>query len=169
MKLNSKIKNIGIVHTYTSSELNPSNGEFLQSTKNTVQDALRKFNFAVDNESFYEISEFIFANFLDPEEMAKCAELAGKREPGGSFYRAKLWAKIFQILNTPKINEPNTLKFNQLCFQVGIHLTRAKNIVFQGQTILEVEKLGINTANLRTVSPLFFNMFNVKKIVPKSI
>jgi len=125
--------------------------------KNEVtRNLLNKFHSAADNKSFYNIANQVFSQVVDPLELVQCAEIASKREPGGAFYRAKIWAKTAQILSYQEENNLNGLKFKQLCNQVGVNLKTAKGYVIQGQAILEIEESGINTDNLRATSPAFF-------------
>ncbi|MEM9540625.1 MAG: hypothetical protein AAGA60_14120 [Cyanobacteria bacterium P01_E01_bin.42] len=127
-----------------------------QENKSNVEFFLNQFHNAVDNDSFYEIVEIVFTELLDAREIVKCAELVRKREPGGAFYQAKLWAKAHEIIDSKKDTKSKQLKFNQLCNQIGVNSSRAKKIVKQGQLILALEKEGVDTGNLRTVSPIFF-------------
>jgi hypothetical protein len=140
-----------------SSRLEISNNGSSQR-KNETEEILSQFQNAVNSDSFYEVAELIFAKVLDPEEIAKCAELACKREPGGAFYRAKLWAKVSQVIDAHSENGSNGLKLGQLCTQIGINPARAKSFVVQGQAIINVEKAGVNTVDLRKAPlPLFQN------------
>lgn len=120
------------------------------------KDILKQFQNTVNNNLFYEISDLIYAQISDPEEIAKCAEFVSNREPGGGFYRLKFWAKASQLINNSQINHSNLLRFSQLCSRIGINYTKAKNLSLQGQNIINIEETGINTNSLRQVSPKLF-------------
>jgi hypothetical protein len=141
---------------YPSSQLEVSSNGSSRHKKNEAGDILRQFQNAVDNDSFYEAAEFIFAKISDPKEIVECAELACRREPGGAFYRAKFWAKVSQVIDTQEGNGSDRLKLSHLCTQTGIHPAKAKGFIAQGRAIIDVEEAGIDTANLRKASPLLF-------------
>ncbi|WAS06135.1 hypothetical protein LQF76_04375 [Gloeomargaritales cyanobacterium VI4D9] len=159
MKLISKTQNKVaelLTNSHTSSQLEISGNGSLQHQKNGAEDLLNQFQNVVDNNSFYETAELIFTEILDPKQLAQCAELACKREPGGAFYRAKLWARVSQIIEARREDDSNQLKLSQVCNQVGVGLTRAKGFVAQGQAIINVEEAGVETTILRKASPLLF-------------
>jgi hypothetical protein len=159
MKLISKIQNKAtefLTNSYTFSRLEVSGHESLQHQKNGVEELLSQFQNAVDHNSFYEAAELIFTKILDPKELARCAELACEREPGGAFYHAKLWAKASQMIEAQKGDDSNGLKLSQVCNQVGVNPARAKVFIAQGQAIINVEEAGIDTTILRKASPLLF-------------
>lgn len=159
MKLISKTQNKAtefLTNGHASSRLEISENGSLQHQKNKAEDLLSQFQNAVDNNSFYEAAELIFTKISDPKELAQCAELACKREPGGAFYRAKLWAKVSQMIETQRENSSNELKLSQVCNQVDVNPTRAKGFVAQGQAIINVEKAGVDTTILRKASPPLF-------------
>lgn len=159
MKLISKTQNKAaefLTNGHTSSRLDISGNESLQHQKNGAEDFLSQFQNAVDNNSFYETAELIFTKISDPKELARCAELACEREPGGAFYRAKLWAKVSQIIEAQRGDNSNQLKLSQVCNQVGVNPTRARGFVAQGQAIINVEEAGVDTTILRKASPLLF-------------
>lgn len=145
-----------IANGYTASSSDISiNGSSLPK-KNEKVDILNQFQSVVDSDSFYKAAERIINKIVDPREIVKCAELARQREPGGAFYRAKFWAKASQVVDSQEANSSNELKFGQLCSQVGVNITKAKRLVAQGKIIIEVEKAGVDTANLRKASPKLF-------------
>lgn len=88
-----------VTNGHTSSRLEILSNGALQHQKNETEGILSQFQNAVDNDSFYKAAELIFAKISEPKELAKFAELACKREPGGAFYRAKLWAKASQVID----------------------------------------------------------------------
>ena len=145
-----------IANSYIALSSETSSNGSSQHKKNETGDILSQFQSAVDNDSFYEVAELIFSTIVDPKEIARCAELASRREPGGAFYRAKFWAKASQVVHSKEANSSNELKFGQLCTQVGVNPTRAKGFVTQGKTLIEIEKSGVDTANLRKASPTLF-------------
>jgi hypothetical protein len=161
MKLISKSQNKAakfLTKSYSPSQLEFSDNGSLQHEENAneADDLVSQFQNVVDHNSFYETAELIFTKISDPKELAQCAELACGREPGGAFYRAKFWAKAFQMIEVLRSSTSNTLKFSQVCNQVGVNLTRAKGFVAQGQTIINVEEAGIDTTTLRKAPPMLF-------------
>ncbi|MDY6992891.1 MAG: hypothetical protein SVR94_09865, partial [Pseudomonadota bacterium] len=157
--LTSEIQNEAtdfVKNGHISSQVEVSTNEFIQSSQNDIEDILAQFQNSVDNDAFYEASDLIFAKIGDPIEIAKCAELACKREPGGAFYRVKFWAKASQIIDSQEASGSNKLKLGQLSTKIGVNPARARSFVAQGKIILEVEKAGVDTSSLRKASPILF-------------
>lgn len=115
-----------------------------------------RFHSVIDSEAFYELAESILTQIQQPQYLAKCAELASRREPGGTFYRAKFWARITDLLISESDAYRQRLNFGQLCNRVGVHPTTAKGLVIQGKAIESVEKASISTKNLREAPPALF-------------
>jgi hypothetical protein len=154
MKLASKIDNKSIElikNGYVSSQAKFPNGESLKSGRS--ESILDLFQKAVDNDSFYKAAEEIFSTIDDPREVAKCAELASRREPGGAFYRVKLWAKASKLIDFP---ENTDLNIHKLCNQISANPTKVKNLVCQGKAIIEVEGSGVDVSKLREASSSVF-------------
>ncbi|MBJ7899340.1 MAG: hypothetical protein GC158_05300 [Cyanobacteria bacterium RI_101] len=145
-----------LTHDNNSPVLKLSGNGSLKYLKNRVEGLVNQFRSVIDNNSFYETAELIFSQVSDPKELAQCAELSSKREPGGAFYRAKLWAKVSQIIETKRKSNSNELRLSQVCSQAGVNLTRAKGFIIQGQAIINLEEAGIDTTILRQASPLLF-------------
>jgi hypothetical protein len=134
----------------------------VSSLRDRPKDVLARFHSIVDSESFYAAAESILAQVEDPEELAKCAELAGRREPGGAFYKAKLWARTIELLARYDDGQEQWIGFRQLCNQVGVHPVIAKGYVIQGKAIKSVEET-LSTASLREASPLLFKFAQRQK------
>ncbi|MDJ1170297.1 hypothetical protein PMG71_12730 [Roseofilum sp. BLCC_M154] len=131
-----------------------NNSSYKQGEKTSV---LKQFQNSVDSNSFYEVAELVSLEITDPQEIARCAELASQRQPGGAFYRAKLWAQASKIFDHQKeIDKSQKLKFSQLCTQIGINSVKARGLVTQGQALLELEAEGIDTGKLRQAAPKLF-------------
>jgi len=156
MTLTSKINNESVEFIENGSiplETEFLNNESLEVKSVQTKNLLELFQKSVDNKSFYKVAEEIFSAVTDPIEVAKCAELASRREPGGAFYRIKLWAKASKLIDSPK---RSGLSINQLCNQVGVNPVKARNFVFQGKTVIEIEDSGVDVSHLREAPSSIF-------------
>jgi len=142
MTLTFKAREILPVNT-----INQTNG-YISENSDLIEESFNLFQNVVDSDAFYKAAEFILTTIDQPAYLAKCAVIASSREPGGTFYRAKLWAKINSLL-IPENKTNKQLTFGQLCKQVSIHPTTAKGYVIQGKAIEAVEKALISTIYLR--------------------
>jgi len=135
---------------------NPTNNGYISQTKKFNKHILDDFYSTVESREFYDLAEAILAEIQDPNDVVKCAEVVSKREPGGAFYRAKLWAKISHLLDDIENEKKQNLELRQLCELVGLHPNKAKGYIIQGKAIESVEKAFINTGNLREAPPALF-------------
>jgi hypothetical protein len=146
--------------TFDTREIQPVNSEDQLESVNNINGSIsessdlfgavfNRFHSVVDSSAFYKAAESILTNIEQPKYLAKCAGLASLREPGGTFYRAKLWAKINELLPSENQANKKELTFGQLCKQVSVHPTTAKGYVTQGKAIESVEKASISTIHLR--------------------
>ena len=115
-------------------------------------DAIKHFNLLVDKKTFYEAAESILIQINNPENLAECAQIVEQREPGSTFYRAKFWLRIDELLDTSGNNQKSGKAFSQLCRQVEVHPTRAKNYIACGKAIESVE----NASLLREAPEVLF-------------
>lgn len=137
-------------------ENNNTNNGYISHTKNFNRHLLDNFYSTVESTEFYDLAEAILAEIQDPNDVVKCAEVVSKREPGGAFYRAKLWAKISHLLEDIENEKKQNLELRQLCELVGLPPNKAKGYIIQGKAIESVEKAFINTGNLREAPPALF-------------
>lgn len=115
-------------------------------------DAIKRFNLLVDKKTFYEAAESILIQINNPENLAECAQIVEQREPGSTFYRAKFWLRIDELLGASGNNQKSRKAFSQLCRQVEVHPTRAKNYIACGKAIESVE----NASLLREAPEVLF-------------
>jgi hypothetical protein len=137
-------------------EGNNTNNGYISKSQNFNRHILHNFYSTVESREFYDLAETILAEIKDPNDVVKCAEVASKRQPGGAFYRAKLWAKISHLLEEIGNEKKQTLELRQLCELVGLHPNKAKGYIIQGKAIESVEKAFINTGNLREAPHALF-------------
>lgn len=145
------IEEIGFIE-----EVNNTNNGYMSKSKKVNRHILDDFYSAVDTREFYDLAEAVLDEIEDPNDVVKCAEVASKRQPGGAFYRAKLWAKISYLLEEIGNEKKQNLEFRQLCELVGLDPNKAKGYMIQGKAIESVEKAFINTRNLREAPPALF-------------
>src|SRR5947208_3582956 len=62
-----------------------------------AEELILRLQSIVDSQAFYDTLEMVLAEVRNPTDLARCAELAGRREPGGPYYRAKLWARAEEV------------------------------------------------------------------------
>ena len=116
------------------------------------EDVIKLFNSLVDNKIFYETAESILIQIDSPKNLAECARIVEQREPGSVFYRAKFWSRIEELLEVLGNDRERRKEFLQLCREVEVHPTRARNYVACGRAIESVE----NAALLREAPPALF-------------
>ncbi len=128
-------------------EASKINNGYISKSPRATKHILNHFYSTVDNSEFYDLAEAILTEIEDPKDIVRAAEAASKRQPGGAFYRAKLWAKISYLLESNK-KEANS-EFRALCQLVDLHPNQAKDYINQGKAIEIVENSGITTNHLR--------------------
>ncbi len=111
----------------------------VESIGETHEDIIERFRGLADKKTFYEIAELILVQINNPNQLAECARIVEQREPGSIFYRAKFWSRIARLFEVSGDTEKNRKDFLQLCRQVEVHPTRAKNYVTCGRAIESVE------------------------------
>lgn len=139
-----------------SEKANNTNNGYISTNPKITRHIITDFYSTVDSREFYDLAESILVEIEDPKDVVKCAEVASKRQPGGAFYRAKLWAKISHLLEASGSEKKPGLEFRQLCELVGLHPNTAKGYIIQGKAIESVEKAFISTVNLREAPPALF-------------
>ena len=107
------------------------------------EDMIKRFRDLTDKQRFYEIAELILVQIDDPNQLAKCTRIVEQREPGSIFYRAKFWSRIDELLDTSGNDQKGKKEFLQLCRQVEVHPTRAKNYVACGKAIESIENASL--------------------------
>ena len=120
---------------------------YLISQKKEIQ-----LDIFIDNSKFYEAAEIILESTLNPKLLIEYSLLVSKREPGGSFYRAKFLAKAMDILGIRGDKKKQKKEFNQLCNQVGISSSSAKGYLLQGRAIEKLEQSNITVSKIRNSS-----------------
>ena len=115
-------------------------------------DMIKRFNLLADKETFYETAESILIQIDNPENLAECARIVEQREPGSMFYRAKFWSRIDELLDASGNDQKSRKVFLQVCQQVEVHPTRAKNYVSCGKAIESVK----NASLLREAPEVLF-------------
>ncbi len=103
------------------------------------ENMIKLFYSLVDERKFYEIAESILIQIDNPEDLAECARVVEQREPGSTFYRARFWSRIDELLDVSENDQKSKKGFLQLCRQVEVHPTRAKNYVACGKAIESVK------------------------------
>ena len=63
-----------------------------------VAEMVNHFRRQADSRSFYQAADQILHHIQDPFQLSECAELAGKRQPGGTYYKALLWGRTLDSL-----------------------------------------------------------------------
>src|SRR6266702_4007550 len=88
---------------------------------------------------FYEIAETALNKIEELPLLMQCAMLAGKREPGGTYYRAKFWYKVRSLLPVESSLQRNALlsKFSQT---TGLSMSAISEYIKQGETITLAEE-----------------------------
>jgi hypothetical protein len=109
------------------------------TSKIPIKTLLNRLHKVVDNETFYESVEVIFQESDNPINLAKCAELVSKRDPGGAFYRARLWARIAVLICQGADQHSGKLKLNQVFEYINLSPNIAKSYIAQGQLIQLLE------------------------------
>lgn len=123
------------------------------SSYNEVVDHFRTL---VDAGSFHEVAEALLTEVEDPTTLATCAELATLREPGGTYYRSKLWSKTNQLLNSSRNSDGKPSKLRSLCNAVGAQPSTIKNCILQGEAIISAESKMPDSISLRLADPDVF-------------
>jgi len=118
---------------------NPKNGHYIKLYKRDKK-ILKSFFSVANNEIFYELAELVLKNIKDPKQLVQCAELTSQREPGGAFYRVKLWARAIELLDSRNGQRTETLNFNRLCKLVGVRPSSARDYITQGRALASAEK-----------------------------
>lgn len=108
------------------------------SESNQPDSLVTRLEIAVNGQPYYEIVEIILAQVDKPIDLAKCAELAARREPGGAYYRAKLWARA-EAVRSQVEGEYGRKTLGLLCIEAKVGLSAAKSYIAQGQAITTVE------------------------------
>jgi hypothetical protein len=106
-------------------------------TSNNQTQILDQFIEAVNDDSFFAIADKVLLDVNDPIQIAKCAQLAIRREPGGGFYRARFWAKASSLIGVSTDDN----EFRRLCTKVGVRPGKVKNYVEQGKAISNIETI----------------------------
>ena len=108
------------------------------------QDIVTLFANIVDSDSFFEIADNILDKIKDARCLAECGQLARRREPGGSYYGAKFWARSFEFLESD--DGETKQQFSRLCKEVQVSPSKATSYVEQGKAIKLVEYAVSNKA-----------------------
>lgn len=105
----------------------------------SLRDLVGRLEKVVDGQDFHQTAETILAQADNALALAKCAELAGRREPGGAYYRAKMWHRA-EALRQKAEGEYGRNTLGLMCVQVKIGLPLAKSYITQGRVIEEAER-----------------------------
>src|SRR6266702_539693 len=100
---------------------------------------------------FYEIAETALNKIEELPLLMQCAMLAGKREPGGTYYRAKFWYKVRSLLPVESSLQRNALlsKFSQT---TGLSMSAISEYIKQGETITLAEELSGSLRHLPSMT-----------------
>lgn len=85
----------------------------------------------VTEDPFHQIAENVLATITDPFGLARCAEAIGNREPGGTYYKALLWARIASLVN----KESGSANISWFCRVAGVQTVKANEYVRLGLAI----------------------------------
>lgn len=110
------------------------------------------FQRTVDVSPFYEVAETALRQVQDPEALVQFAELAGNREPGGGYYRARFWHRMWGLLAASSAEPAQKAALNRLCQKVGVTPTIVRNYIRQGEAIVLAEEA--TSTSLRRIPPI---------------
>jgi hypothetical protein len=119
----------------------------------------------VDSQTFFDTAEAVLTQISSSTDLARCAELVGRREPGGAYYRAKFWARSERIRSQSENGYPRKT-LGLLSIEAGVNYYVAKSYIAQGQALesaaaesAQAEAEGrafVDTRNLREAPAAIF-------------
>ena len=133
----------------------------------TERTILRKFYESVEYSTFYMAADSIIENIQNPKIVAKCAEVAAHRQPGGDFYQRKLWARVSELLEEPNGRSPKATSLNSICYELKLSPVTARKYINIGKIINELEYSGTDTSHLHSASLTLFKNAQRQKIKTK--
>ncbi len=133
----------------------------------TERTILRKFYESVEYRTFYTAANSILENIQNPQIVAKCAEVAAHRQPGGDFYQRKLWARVSELLEEPNGRSPKATSLNSICYELKLSPVIARKYINIGKIINELEYSGTDTSHLHSASLTLFKNAQRQKIKTK--
>ena len=105
----------------------------------STEDLVIRLRDVVDSQAFFDTAESVLSQVKNPTDLARCAELVGRREPGGVYYRAKFWNKAEEIRASSENGFPRK-SLGMLSVEAGIQYSAAKTYIAQGQVLINAEK-----------------------------
>jgi len=117
-----------------------------------MKNPIERLSRIVESESFYKLAEEILESVDDPIVAARCAEVVGKREPGGRYFQAKYWLKTVYLLE-----KQDEISLYSLCSKIGAKASTANYLASQGKTISLAERRSKKSSLiLRNFNPVIF-------------
>ncbi|MCI0659541.1 MAG: hypothetical protein L0220_00550 [Acidobacteria bacterium] len=125
---------------------------------------LAYYHTIINQESFYEAAETLLSEISNLSELAICAELLRQREPGGTYYRAVLWARVMDLLTDKEQEEKvQWSRLRGIGTEIGIEGAKAKEFVLLGRAIRDAEKELASPLSLRKFPPELFSFAQRQK------
>lgn len=98
---------------------------------------VNRFLEQVTEDPFHEIAESLLVTITDPYELARCARAIGNKEPGGTYYRMRLWTRIAALIKRDDSRDGDdknqrSISLSLFCRAIGEQTVRANEYIRLG-------------------------------------